>query len=111
MDTNQFKKQEKKKRAANVSRGIMFTVIGVLFVIPWIYDSWIMGHEYHYIEFIPIMYLIMFGTGIAGLIAGLLLLFVKGNNASGSTMELDVARIRFTTETQAIINNNKPQGK
>lgn len=111
MDTNQFKKQEKKKRAANVSKGIVFTIAGILLPIPFIWDSFILGHQYHYIELLPITYLIMFGSGIASLIAGLLLLFVKGNNAGASTLELDVARIRFVTETQAIINNNKPQGK
>lgn len=111
MNQKDFDKREKQKRAANVSKGIVFTIVGAIAVCPFIWDSFIQGHEYKYIEFWPITYLIMFIGGLGLFIAGLLLLLVKGNNATASTLELDVARIRFTTETQAIINNSKPQGK
>ena len=105
--------KQEKKPLSKIVKGIIYTVVGILLVIPFTIDSFILGHEYHYIHFIPMMYLLAFLVGIAFMIVGIINMLVRNTvgHVSASTVESDINRLRFTAETQAIINNNKPQGK
>lgn len=95
------KSYKKSNYAMRKITSIILIVLGFLAALPFIIDTFILNHQYHYITFWPMMFLLGLVVGGPMFLGGIIAFFTKTSNGSNSTAEIDLGRIRYTVETDS----------
>lgn len=89
----------KNKHEMRLITSLVLLIVGLLMSIPFVVDTFFLQHEYHYIEFWPMMFLLGLIVGLPMFMGGIIGLFIRNELCgSSSTAEIDLGRIRYVVE-------------
>jgi hypothetical protein len=83
-------------------KGIVYVIVGALLSVPFIYDIFILGKNYHSLTLWVWLMILMMGLGCASVIIGFIKITVKHPGRSGSSNDVDVSRIRYAAEQELL---------
>lgn len=92
----------KSSYTVKTTSSLILIIVGFLVSIPFIIDVMLFDNNYHYIELWPFLRFLGMLVGSSMFLFGFISLMVRNcSGGSSSTAELDLARLRYTVETDS----------
>lgn len=99
--TIRFSRNNRSNRVISFAAAIVVTVVGFIMFQPFLWSVLIFGEDHKITQSVFLMG-ISFIVGLPTFLFGLVNLFLDDPAGYSSTAELDVQRIRYTTETDSM---------
>lgn len=102
MKTRTIRSRPNSRYAMRLITSVVVAVVGFIIALPFVIDTFILEHNYHYFGIWQVLGLIGFVLGAPMFFGGIISLFVRNNTpGSSNTTNIDIARIRYQVETDS----------